>query len=207
MTIATSTGPTATALDRSVALTERLANASARKSRPRTITGRAPCLSVRIPPAKSRLRRTAPTRTARRSDEDLIRAALLARPCGSEGISHPDQPLEVRDVAGRQRQVVDQGDGSDLLVERVIGIRDSKPSPDLRRVGAEGQDALGEPIDDVFQPPRETFRLMEVAASANELDAATQFADGQRRDKSESADLDDLFEEADHAATRPVAPR
>src|SRR5271166_2385110 len=128
MTIATSTGPTATALDRSVALTERLANASARKSRPRTLTGRAPCLSVSIPPAKSRLRRTAPTRTARRSDEDLIRAALLARPCGSEGISHPDQPLEVRDVAGRQRQVVDQGDGSDLLVERVIGIRDSKPS-------------------------------------------------------------------------------
>jgi len=37
---------------------------------------------------------------------------------------------------------------------------------------------------------------MEVAASANELDAATQFADGHRRDKSESAGLDDLFEEA-----------
>jgi len=39
----------------------------------------------------------------------------------------------------------------------VVGIRDSKPSPDLRRVGVEGQDALGEPIDDVFQPPLETF--------------------------------------------------
>src|SRR5271166_7031731 len=129
MTIATSTGPTATALDRSVALTERLANASARKSRPRTLTGRAPCLSVSIPPAKSRLRRTAPTRTARRSDEDLIRAALLARPCGSEGISHPDQPLEVRDVAGRQRQVVDESDGSDLLVERAF----PRPAPRRRR--------------------------------------------------------------------------
>jgi hypothetical protein len=71
----------------------------------------------------------------------------------NEGIPQPDsKPLEIRDVAGRQGEVVDEGDRGDLLAERVAGIGDSEPAPDLSSVGVESKNTLAESLDDARQP-------------------------------------------------------
>ena len=127
-----------------------------------------------------------------------VRPPLFAAPCGNERIPQPDpEPPEIRDIAGRQSEAIDQRDRGDLFVERVIGIGDPETAPDLRGVRVERQYAVAELLDHAFEPRLETLRLLSVAAATNELHAAPQFADGDGGDKDKVAGIGQLFQERD----------
>lgn len=86
---------------------------------------------------------------------------LFAALSGNERIHQADpQPSEIRDIAGRQSEVVDQRNRSDLLLERMVGIGDPETAPDLSGDRVEGQDALAELLDHAF--PAQPFSSCQI---------------------------------------------
>ena len=74
------------------------------------------------------------------------------RPCPSAmkgSISLTPSPWKSATLRVAKREVVDERDRGDLLVERVIGIGDPETAPDLRGVRVERQDAFAELIDHI----------------------------------------------------------
>ena len=91
--------------------------------------------------------------------------------------------LEIGEVARHKSEVVDQSNGGDLLVERMVWIRNSQIAPDLRGVGVEGEKAFAKGFDNGRQPGLETPRLIGVTTATDEFDAAAQLADGNGGEK------------------------
>ena len=75
-------------------------------------------------------------------------------------------------------EVIDQRNGSDLLVERMGWVGNSQLAPDLRRVRIKSENAFAKRFDDARHPRLKKPRLFSVAAAADEFDATAQLADG-----------------------------
>lgn len=90
---------------------------------------------------------------------------------------------EMSAVAGHDREAVDQCGSRNQLVERVFGARRAQAAPELRDVGIDIEDVCGEIGEDGLQPSLQAARLQRIAAMADQRDAATQFANGDDRQK------------------------
>src|SRR5271166_6060451 len=94
----------------------------------------------------------------------------------------------------------------DLLVERMVGIGDPETPPDLCGVRVEGENAVAPNCSTTLPKPRlETLRLIGVAATADELHPAPQFADGYRGEEGGIARVGELFQKRGDAAVSLVA--
>ena len=112
-------------------------------------------------------------------------------------------PAEVVRVPGDQGQVIDQGDGGNLLVQGVFRVRDPQPAPDLGDLGVEAQDVVPVIPQDFVQPDLQDPRLGPVAPMPDQLDAPAQLADGDDGRVERSVRPRGLAEEAPHAKVGP----
>ena len=137
----------------------------------------------------------------------IANIAPYSPPCSDRKgfFSLTPKPFKIRDIAGRQREIVDEGNRGNLLVERVVRIGDPETAPDLCGVRVEGENAVAELLDDAFEPRLEALRLIGVAATADEFHPAPHFADGYRGEKDKVVGISKLFQERHDASVRPVA--
>jgi hypothetical protein len=73
-------------------------------------------------------------------------------------------------------QVADERRGGDLLVERILRVRDTQAAPDLRHVGVERENRVAEALGDSREPARQRGCLVFVTAVPQLLDAAAELA-------------------------------
>jgi len=91
-------------------------------------------------------------------------------------------PCKVSRVSGHHRQAVGQCDGSDLLVNLMFRMRNTKSPPDMSSVNIERKDVVAELTQHVSQPVFQHGRLLRIATMPNELNASTQLADRNDRE-------------------------
>jgi hypothetical protein len=65
-----------------------------------------------------------------------------------------------------------EGDGGDLLIDGVVGIRHPQTPPELSRISIEHQHPLAVVLEHLPKPVFEQISLFEVASMADEIHAA-----------------------------------
>ena len=88
----------------------------------------------------------------------------------------------MRGVASHHSQVVDEGSGSDLFVERVFAVRNAQPAPNFRSLPIERQDRIAKSLNYANQPALEHTCLRLIAAMPHIFDTLPQFANGNYRE-------------------------
>jgi uncharacterized lipoprotein YbaY len=110
---------------------------------------------------------------------------------------------EVRRIARDDRQIVEQRGGRNLLVQGVLGVRNSESPPYLRGVGVEGEHFVRVLVEHSGKPVLQQARLLGSAAQPDEFDAATKLADRDDRQIDRVAGAGNAIEELDDAGVRP----
>jgi hypothetical protein len=109
------------------------------------------------------------------------------------------------DVPRDDGQIEDERRGGDLLVERILRVRDTQAAPDLRHVGIERENRIAEALGDSREPALQRGCLVFITAVPQLLDAAAELADGDGRDIKRHAFPRRVAEERAYAGIRPRA--